>query len=392
MSVSARRVLFHVQHLLGIGHQRRAAALVGALRREGLAVTVLTGDTGGEAADYGGAEIARLPAIRALDPSFKTLVDAAGRPIDDAFRARRRARVLEVFTQVAPHVFLIEGFPFARRAFRFELEPLIAAARGALPRPAIVCSVRDVLVEKPDVARRLATVATVQRDFDLVLVHGDPRLIAFAATFPEAGEIAAKLRYTGYVRDDWPLAGPTTEGAGEVLVSVGGGAVGERLLRTALAARPLSQAAGRRWRLLAGPNLPAPSYAALAADLPPGVVLDRFRADFPALLRRCAVSVSQAGYNTVLDILAARARAVLVPFAAEREPEQGRRAERLAELGLVRVLGETELSAERLAGAIDAALAAPLPPAPRLDFGGAAATAKLLAALAVQRYGPAAGS
>ena len=51
------------------------------------------------------------------------------------------------------------------------------------------------------------------------------------------------------------------------------------------------------------------------------------------------MSVSQAGYNTVLDI-SLRARAVLVPFAAERETEQLVRAERLAALGAVEPVRE----------------------------------------------------
>ena len=38
-----RRVLFHVQHLLGIGHLRRAAALAKACAGHGLEVTVASG-------------------------------------------------------------------------------------------------------------------------------------------------------------------------------------------------------------------------------------------------------------------------------------------------------------------------------------------------------------
>src|SRR5207302_676607 len=76
--------------------------------------------------------------------------------------------------------------------------------------------------------------------------------------------------------------------------------------------------------------LPEPEFAALAAALPEGVVLERYRPDFPQILRRCRVSVGQAGYNTVLDILAARAAAVVVPFASGHETGQRLRGERLA--------------------------------------------------------------
>jgi predicted glycosyltransferase len=374
------RVLFHVQHLLGIGHWRRATALAEAMGDAGLAVTMLAGGSP-EAHGAASFEIVQLPPARAADAGFKTIVDAAGRPIDDAFRARRRALVLAAFARIRPDVVLIESFPFGRRAFRFELVPLIEAAREAMPRPAIVASLRDVLVARDDPPRAAAIVAAVRRDFDAVLVHGDPALIDLAASFPAAREIADRLRYTGYVvappgRDD----GVT--GTGEVIVSAGGGAVGLALLRAALAARPLSSLVAAPWRLIAGPHLPDADYAALAADLPYGVMLERFRDDFPALLRRCILSISQAGYNTTLDIIGAGARAIVVPFAASGETEQAMRSALLAERGVLHVLPETALDGSRLAEAVAAALAAP-PPSTRLAIrlDGAAASAALIAGL-----------
>jgi predicted glycosyltransferase len=382
--MTATRVLFHVQHLLGIGHWRRAAALAEAMQRAGLAVTVLAG---GSQEKHGatGFDIVQLPAARAADAGFRTIIDEAGRPIDDAFRARRRALVLAAFARIRPQIVLIESYPFGRRAFRFELVPLIAAARRAVPRPAILASVRDVLVARDDPARAAEIVATVRRDFDAVLVHGDPTLIDLAASFPAAPEIADRLRYTGYVvappgRDDG------IAGTGEVVVSTGGGAVGLTLLRAALAGRPLSPLAGAPWRLITGPHLPAADYAALAAALPDGVTLERFRDDFPALLQRSILSISQAGYNTTLDIIRARTRAIVVPFAAAGETEQAMRSALLAERGVLHILPETALDGPRLAAAIAGALAAPPPVAGlaiRLD--GAAATAALIAGLPILR-------
>ena len=96
------------------------------------------------------------------------------------------------------------------------------------------------------------------------------------------------------------------------------------------------------------------------------------------MLRRCRVSVSQAGYNTVLDILAACARAVVVPFAAERETEQQLRAERLAARGVLELVPEAELSPARLAFAIERAVGA-APQRIPIDTDGARRTAGLIA-------------
>ena len=69
--------------------------------------------------------------------------------------------------------------------------------------------------------------------------------------------------------------------------------------------------------------------ASLRASLPPGCTLERHRPDLAALMGRCEVSVSQAGYNTVVEGLAAGARMVLVPFAGGVEDEQEQRTRRL---------------------------------------------------------------
>jgi predicted glycosyltransferase len=376
-------VLLYVQHLLGIGHLRRSLRIAEALVREGIRVTLISGGEPLSSLACTSAErIIQLPPIRALDAGFKALVDESGRPIGDELRTTRRSALLAAFRDEQPDALLIEAFPFGRRAFRFELDGLIEAARARRPRPLIICSLRDIVVLPNDPRRPTEIVDRVRNDFDFVLVHGDPAFIPLQDSFPLAAEISEKLIYTGYIAETHevgdPAAADETAGADEVVVSVGGGAVGGALLRTAIETRRQECLANLRWRLLAGPNLPEPEFAALAADLPEGVVLERYRPDFPQMLRRCRVSVSQAGYNTVLDILAAGAAAVVVPFASGRETEQSLRAERLAAHGVLELVLENQLSPERLASAIDRAISA-RPATIAIDTGGAGRSARLIA-------------
>lgn len=370
-------ILFHVQHLLGIGHDRRAALVARGLAGAGMTVTLLRGGHAVPGVDYGPAGVIQLPPVRAADVGFKTLLDEDGRPIDDAWRERRRDAALRAFNDVAPDLLLVESFPFARRAFRFELIPLLEAAKAAGVPTA--CSVRDILVAKPDPARVAEVVGTVERLIDTVLVHGDPALIPFGATFPAAARIEDRIRYTGYVAAPTAPAATEGDGAGEVLVSVGGGAVGLPLLRAALAARPLTPAHDTVWRLLAGPDVAEEDVRALRAAAPAGVVVERARPDFPALLARCRLSISQAGYNTVLDLLQAGCRAVVVPFAAGSETEQATRARLLEQRGRLTVVEEAGLTPESLAAGVSRALAAAPPTPIRLELDGAARTARLLA-------------
>jgi len=106
------------------------------------------------------------------------------------------------------------------------------------------------------------------------------------------------------------------------------------------------------------------------------------KADFKDLLARCRVSVSQGGYNTVLEILARRTPAVIVPFAEAGESEQTDRARLLAAKGLLRLLPAPELDAKRLASEIDAASVMAIPPFTINLDGGRQSAALILDALA----------
>ncbi|MBI1775045.1 MAG: hypothetical protein HYR63_06835 [Proteobacteria bacterium] len=165
---------------------------------------------------------------------------------------------------------------------------------------------------------------------------------------------------------------------GEVIVSAGGGAVGEALLRTALAARRLTALAGAPWRLLVGPNLPQGLLAELQAAAPPGVVVEPARPDFIQLIARCRLSISQAGYNTLMELMALGTRAVVVPFAAAAETEQTLRAELIAAKGLIEVVREDMLAPEALAAAADRALARPADAKLVLNLSGLATSVELI--------------
>ncbi len=153
--------------------------------------------------------------------------------------------------------------------------------------------------------------------------------------------------------------------------------VGDRLLEAALEARALARKATGRWRILVSADHGAARLADLRRRAAPGTIVEAARKDFPGLLKRAAVSVSQAGYNTVLDVLSARCPAVLVPFAEEGETEQMQRAQILAERGMAELLTEDQMTPERLAAAADRAVAME-PPEVMLRVDGAAASAEIL--------------
>lgn len=388
--MSARRAFFYVQHLLGIGHLKRAAILARAMAAAGLDVTLASGGLPvPELTPDGqlrGVRFVQLPPASAADLTFKTLLDGNGRPVDNEWKRMRCDALLAAWRAADPHVLVLELFPFGRRQMRFELLPLLDAAAGAARRPAIACSVRDVLGTQKSPQRQEETLVLVERYFDRVLVHGDPGVIAFDRTFAGAGRIAGRIEYTGYVVDAARSADGDA-GKDEVIVSAGGGAVGAGLLEAAIRAKPLTVLRDRTWRVLAGNNLPHKELQKLArlAAGEVGIELERSRPDFTTLLSNCALSISQAGYNTLMETIRAGARAVVVPFAGGHETEQTLRARCFGERGLLELVEESALAPETLAAAIDRAVRKPRPSPGAINLDGAQCSAALIAKLTMDK-------
>lgn len=368
------KILFYVQHLLGIGHLARASRVAAALQNDGFAVTMVTGGLPVRGFPPSQLDHIALPAVTSASEAFSGLINAEGCPVDEAFKARRRDLLIETLHELQPDIVVIEAFPFGRRQMRFELLPLLDAIAGMNPRPKLVTSVRDLLQERVKSGRNEETVELLNAHFDLVMVHGDPKFARLEDTFPLTANIRPPVGYTGLVAAP-PPALPNENF--RVLVSAGGGAAGADLVKATIeAARLLPDA--ENWALITGPNLPQAIYDAATTEAPPGLRLFRFREDFPSLLAGAELSVSQAGYNTVCDVLRAGCRSLLVPFSAGGETEQTARARRLERLGLATTLPEQGLTGWQLAAAIAEALARPKPPAAALDLDGANGAATLL--------------
>jgi predicted glycosyltransferase len=329
--------------------------------------------------DSSGMNFVQLPSVRANDRSFDGLVDADGNPIDDGLKNERKQKLLELFKNLQPNILMIELYPFGGRQLRFELIPLLEAAAKASPRPHIVCSVRDILVEKNKPHRDAEMVETARAYFDDVLIHGDPNLIPFETTFGRASEISDMLHYTGYVVEK-ELAEKATgeQGLGEIIVSSGSGAVGENLLRTALKARPLTSVSERTWRILVGYSMADDVFDSLKQEESEGLNIERARSDFVTLLKNCHLSISQGGYNTVMEVLATKANGISVPYAGGHETEQTLRVWLLAERELIRQIPEEELTVGGLVIEIDKAVEHPLSGLNEIDMNGADKTAEII--------------
>jgi predicted glycosyltransferase len=359
------RLLFHCQHTLGLGHLIRSLRLTQSFA-DCFDVVLLVGG--------GVPESLELP--RGVE-----VVPLTG-PGDG-----RPARVIQAFRRTNPDVVVVELFPFGRKKLASELLPMLEAASASGAR--VVCSVRDILVRgrSDQELHDERAAAIVNRLFDAVLVHADPRFVRLEDTFRPRTPLRVPVHYTGFVAPVEVVELARPQRTGPLVVSAGGGRFGAPLLRAAAAAQPAVLArTGLTMRLVAGPFLPDDEWRGLGQTTRGrrGLELVRAVPDLAAELADASASLSQCGYNTALDLIRSRIPALVVPFAAPGEDEQTRRAELLERLGAVRIVEDTELAPGRLAALVETAIGRP-PVDLRLDLDGAGRSRELLCELVATR-------
>lgn len=353
MRDSRERLLFYCQHSLGMGHLVRSLALAESLAVRFRVVLLNGGKFPRGLAAPRGVEVVNLPPL-GLDTEGR-LVSRDGRRTAERAKELRRALIMRTYRRMRPRVVLVELFPFGRKKFAGELLPLLEEARAESPRPLVCCSLRDILVGKRAEQQKhdARAVETANRYFDAVLVHSDPTFARLEESLGSFDTLTTPVHYTGFVLPQHePMTDDVTKGGGQILVSAGGGLVGEKLFSAVVAAyRLLREMEDVTMKIVAGPFLPEGAWQRLreSARRLPGLSVRRFVPDLCAEMRRSAASVSQCGYNTALDILRAGVPALVVPFADGGEDEQLKRARRLASLGTLRVAEQGELDPPRFA-------------------------------------------
>ncbi|MFO7596758.1 MAG: glycosyltransferase [Desulfocurvibacter africanus] len=384
------RVAYYCQHVLGMGHFFRSLEIAKALADH--EVDLISGGPEVRAELPAHVSLFRLPGLMMNDDFSELYPLEPGRSLEEVKNERTRL-LSERFLLFSPDLFLVELFPFGRNQFSFELLPLLQDIRDGHFGPVkVVCSLRDILVEKRNQEKYEARVVKrLNEFFDLLAVHADPALLRLDETFGSLDRVRIPVSYTGFVTTKpTPGAGIALRrefglesGQKLIVASIGGGKVGGRLLFAALQAFARLDLSGARMHVFSGPYMDGSEFLALEklASTIPGVVLERFTDRFLDYLDAADLSLSQAGYNTAMNILATGVPALVWPFDQNRE--QRLRAERLEQLGALGILEDADLNPERLVVRMAQAMEAGRRsgPAP-IDLDGAANTARLLQELA----------
>jgi predicted glycosyltransferase len=286
-----------------------------------------------------------------------------------AATVRLRANLIRsAIADFAPDLVLVDKKPFG---VEDELAGALADLSAGGRRPRLVLLLRDILDSAEattHVWRKNGYFEAIEAYYDSVLVVGTPEVFDLRREYAFPPFVAAKVEFCGYIgragglrsREDVRRELGVHGEQPLLLVTPGGGEDGHGLVAASvegLAALPPAQRP--RMHIVCGPEMGAAQRAALmhaACDLPQ-VSVQEFSDDMMSLMAGADVVLAMGGYNTVCELLTLHRRAVLVPRVKPGQ-EQLIRAERMAALGLVRMLHPDRLTPEALMRAVHAELAA----------------------------------
>jgi predicted glycosyltransferase len=313
------KIAFYCQNVLGLGHITRSRAILRELCNGHEVTFIQGGQDSGLEMNFPHLELFSLPPIMMKEADGSLYVPDASVDIEAQWE-RRKQKALQLkdrFFDVA----LIELYPFGRRQFRKEIELLLENFRRQNPRIKIYCSLRDIMIQKLSEPARVEKILEALKNFDGVLVHSDSKLIPLELTWPAAEKIRKKLIYTGFVTEPSRIDSRTSASArtNEILVSAGGGNVGEDFYSAIL--KSTDQFAEYQFTFVIGPYA-KPEFRNIftaQASTKKNVKIVGLIANFEERLLSCRLSISLAGYNTVMNILNTHTPALFFPYAANWE-------------------------------------------------------------------------
>lgn len=379
-------IILYCQYVWGMGHLFRSIEVARALADHEVILVV-----GGREVDIKLPEhitLVRLPGLY-MDEHFTTLIPEDSNKTIEDIQKQRKTILFSLCETHQPDLFIIELYPFGRAKFGFELQPLLdSIQQGRFGKIKIVCSLRDILVEKKDPrAYEDRVLNHLNAHFDLLLIHSDPELMPLDETFGRVNDIQIPIFYTGFVtRKVKPDAAKKLRrelamGAEEKLIvaSAGGGRSGYKLLSSVIeAVHLLPNTQHIRLEMFTGPFRDDGEFENLSAKSAKRIRIRRFTKRFLDYLSAADVSVSLAGYNTCMNLLVTRIPALVYPYLRQRE--QPIRVTKIKDFLPMKILQDKDLSPIPLADHIQQMLGASrLSDSGPLNLDGAENTARYLA-------------
>lgn len=354
-----KKIMFYCQNLLGMGHLVRATEIIRSLIKD-FQVCLVDGGQIVEGFDIPKeVEVVRLPAIRAEYKQIKVVDSSLSL---EELQQLRKQKLLQTFEQFQPDCLMTEGYPFSKKkSLSFELVPLLEKIQSEGRKTKVVCSLRDIIMVKQYSDRAQEEEKRYQfmnQYYDMLLIHSDPKIHRLEENFSRAKDLTCSVYYTGYVAQSSPkspiLTAEDLVGLNKqepmILVSVGGGRLGHDLLDCMIdTASIIQKQLPHHIQIFTGPFMPEEKFSqlqTLAEDLT-NITIRRYTSNLLSYMKKASLSISLGGYNTTMNVLRTEVNAMIYP--SNKDSEQIIRAEKLENLGIVKVIRPEDLQSDRLA-------------------------------------------
>lgn len=323
-----RKIFFYCQHQLGIGHLTRSLNIARALVEDFEVHFV-----------QGGTDIGLTISHPHFNHYFLTPVQMTsyqqefynpnGLSLEDVWK-HRLSQLEEISSQRFDYV-ITELFPLGRKLFRDEVLPVLDKVKTNNSNVKIFCAARDILVDTPEEQ----DLAILNKYYDKVFIHSDPEY--YQTPFESLKKIVI---YTGYISSGKKY---NFEKSG-VIVSLGGGAVGEGLLKRVF---ELAQSLPKiNFLFVFGINNQSKICEEIQNSSLSNINWTQFDPQFEELMARSQLSINMGGYNTLMNTVVAKTFSLSFPY--DENNEQKERIELFEKLGLSKLINLEDLSAEMI--------------------------------------------
>jgi predicted glycosyltransferase len=347
---SSPKIVLYSHDTFGMGNIRRTLILSQEFITEypGASILIITGSPMIHAFRIPkGIDYIKLPCLDRFAAEQYAPRYLSGCP--EEVRQTRKAILMESVLRFNPDLMVVD-----KRAAGIdgELLPTLYALREGGRHTKLALGVRDILDEPERTRKALAgngSFEVIDEFYDEVWIYGSKEIFDTAKEYAFPESIHRKTFYCGYLKRPTVTA-RRREGPPRVLITTGGGGDGSDIIQaylTGLSGLPRNVAL--RTTVIFGPQMPEVCCAELLRRF--GYLADveflEFEADIANRYAESDVVVSQAGYNTVCELLSFSRRAILVP-RSEPVREQLIRARLMAERGFFEYIEPQELTPETL--------------------------------------------
>jgi len=354
-----KKVFFYCQHSMGIGHLIRSFALINSLKKAFGVTLVSGGDFPKGIKIPKGITFVQLPPIGIDDKNHLTAI-GTNESAYEVIKIRQK-KLINLFKEIQPDIFITEYFPLGKIQFMGELLPILKFIESNNLPIQVMCSSRDIL-EPKSIAKPLIGdfgVKIINDYYSRVLVHGDKNFIDLGETFTQLKRIEVPISYTGYVSDEKYVPKINRENFNEIVLSAGGGKVAQPfIIKMVNSFKKFGFGEGNILRVITGPIYPKEDWIVLQESVKNNsdIILNRSVENLSTIWKQARLSISPGGYNTLMEVICSRIPALIVPYCNETNSEQEIRAIKLQKEGLVETINLEKSSEEQIAIAVKKAL------------------------------------